>query len=564
MKKLFLILSISILLVFQLQAQSQRFVMFEEFTNASCGPCAAQNPGFDALLNANSTKCTSIKYHTSWPGQDPMYTHNPTDVGTRVSYYGVNGVPYALMDGTGQSGSSYFGAPANVTQSKINTEYAIPSPFDLFINQRLSAGNDTIFVTILGKATDNVSGTLAFHCGVIEKHIHYASAPGNNGEKDFYNVMKKMLPSSAGTPLQASFNAGDYFVMELYWKLANVYTISELSVVGFIQDVQTKAVYQAAITSITPITGMVYQNDIELSSIGNVLPSYCEPTFAPKFSLRNNGSVQVSSVEIKYKVNNEAESTYNYSGSLGFLDIAEISLPNINFNILNNNILKIYGVSVNGNADDYNRNDTITFAFPKAAMATTTVTLLLKTDNAPQESTWDIKDLAGNVVASGGPYTQAAHTYTTNVPLDYGKCYEFTMYDAGDNGVCCNNGVGFYKLSSGSTTIRSGTAFGSSQTSQFYTESNVGMDIPDAVSLSIQPNPVHDKTILSFTNNINENVKIQVFNMQGVRVMSLPEKVYGSGAHEITLDCSSLTSGTYNLMMTAGTKVFTKRISVIR
>jgi hypothetical protein len=34
--------------------QSQRFVMFEEFTNASCGPCASQNPAFDALLSANA------------------------------------------------------------------------------------------------------------------------------------------------------------------------------------------------------------------------------------------------------------------------------------------------------------------------------------------------------------------------------------------------------------------------------------------------------------------------------------------------------------------------------
>ena len=43
-------------------SQSQRFIMFEEFTQASCGPCAQQNPAFDALLQANASKCTSIKY----------------------------------------------------------------------------------------------------------------------------------------------------------------------------------------------------------------------------------------------------------------------------------------------------------------------------------------------------------------------------------------------------------------------------------------------------------------------------------------------------------------------
>ena len=42
-------------------AQNQRLVLAEEFTNASCGPCAAQNPAFDALLSANPTKITAVK-----------------------------------------------------------------------------------------------------------------------------------------------------------------------------------------------------------------------------------------------------------------------------------------------------------------------------------------------------------------------------------------------------------------------------------------------------------------------------------------------------------------------
>ena len=48
--------------------QAQRLVLFEEFTQASCGPCASQNPAFNTLLDANATKAVSIKYQTSWPG----------------------------------------------------------------------------------------------------------------------------------------------------------------------------------------------------------------------------------------------------------------------------------------------------------------------------------------------------------------------------------------------------------------------------------------------------------------------------------------------------------------
>jgi hypothetical protein len=561
MKKKYLIITLLITLTVSVFSQSQRLVLFEEFTNASCPPCASQNPAFDNLLAANTNKCTSIKYHTDWPGTDPMNAQNKPDVATRVSFYAVSGVPYAVMDGTPVAGSSYIGAPANVTQAKIDAAYAIPSPFELSINQHLSPGNDTLYVTMLGKATAAVSGALVAQCGIIEKHIHFNSPPGNNGEKDFYNVMKKMLPTATGTPIPTTFQAGDYFVLEFAWKLANVYTISELSVVGFIQDIQTKAVLQAANTSETPITG-VYQNDLELSGLNNVLLSYCEPSFSPQFELRNNGSVPLSSAEIKYKVNNEPDATYQYTGNLGFLDRATINLPTVNFIIENNNKLKIYGVSVNGVNDEYTKNDTINYSFAMAGQSGTQATVLIKTDNNPGETTWEIKDIQGNLVAAGGPYTLASHSYTTNVDLSFGTCYEFTIFDAGGNGVCCTNGIGFYRLSSGGVTLASGNSFGSSQTSQFYSLGNVGNTERDAASFSVYPNPAWQKTTFSFTNAVAEQVSVAVYNMQGTVVINLPAKAYSSGQHETDLDCSKLSPGVYNIRLTAGNKVFNEKITV--
>jgi hypothetical protein len=55
----------------------QRLVLLEHFTQASCGPCASQNPALNALLDNNTTKVVAIKYQTSWPGTDPMNAANP-------------------------------------------------------------------------------------------------------------------------------------------------------------------------------------------------------------------------------------------------------------------------------------------------------------------------------------------------------------------------------------------------------------------------------------------------------------------------------------------------------
>ena len=97
----------------------------EEFTQASCPPCAVTNPGFNALLDANSDKIVSIKYQTSWPGFDPMNLHNPTQVQTRVTYYNVTGVPNAEEDG-----NAFNDHPGVFEQSDIDSRYVVPSPFE--------------------------------------------------------------------------------------------------------------------------------------------------------------------------------------------------------------------------------------------------------------------------------------------------------------------------------------------------------------------------------------------------------------------------------------------------
>jgi len=538
-------------------AQSQRFVLFEEFTQASCAPCADANPAFNALLNSNTAKCTSIKYQTNWPGYDPMNLQNPADVAARVSYYGVTGVPDVVMDD-----NAYHGSPQGVNQTKINTEYAKPSSFELYINQQLSPANDSIYITMLGQATEAVSASLVAQCVVIEKHIHFNSAPGSNGEKDFYHVMKKMLPSASGSVLPTSFQPGDYFVLQFAWKLANVYDINELSVVGFIQNAQTKNVLQAANTSDTPITGL-FQNDLTVLNTGKLLASYCDPVLEPIFDLQNNGSLPLTSAEIKYTINNGPELTYQWTGNLGFLQKTEILLPPAEYTVQPANVLKIYGVSTNGGSDEYPKNDTVVYPFASAPTIGSQVTVYIKTDKKPEETTWFIKDMEGNTLASGGPYTEQQHVYTTVIDLAYGTCYEFSIFDAGGNGLCCVNGSGFYKVFNGNVTVSQANTFGSSIVNQFYSLSGVGMnETPDAASFSVYPNPAWQKTTISFTNAAKEQVTVLVYNMQGAVVLNLPVKEYVNGQHEIGLDCSKLTPGVYSIRLTAGSKVFTEKITI--
>ena len=225
--------------------KSTRKVLLEEFTNASCAPCAAANPAINQLILANPSKLAAIKYQTNWPGADPMNAHNPGEVDTRVGFYQVNAVPHSVIDGVSLSG--------HPSQSSINAAFAVPSPFIILVNHQVSAGQITVNATI--KKTDLATGNLVVFIGVIEKYIHFASAPGTNGETDFYRVMKKMLPGDNGTPLN-NLNIGETQTITESWTLANVYDESQLSAVVWVQSIDDREIFQAEMSE--PNTSNVF------------------------------------------------------------------------------------------------------------------------------------------------------------------------------------------------------------------------------------------------------------------------------------------------------------------
>ena len=147
------IVSTLLVCLFSVAAFGQnRLVLVEHFTQASCGPCASQNPALKTLLDANATKVVALKYQTSWPGVDPMNAANPTEAAARVQYYNVTGVPNSVMDGSGP------GSPGTiVTTSTINNRYNTAAPLNISASHQWTAGYDSIqigvFVANAGTAT---------------------------------------------------------------------------------------------------------------------------------------------------------------------------------------------------------------------------------------------------------------------------------------------------------------------------------------------------------------------------------------------------------------------------
>ncbi len=115
--------------------------------------------------------------------------------------------------------------------------------------------------------------------------------------------------------------------------------------------------------------------------------------------------------------------------------------------------------------DDPNDNDP---CVPVDCPDCTDVTIEIVLDNYPGETTWEIVDDSGAIIASGGPYGSfpTGSTVTSNVCLNEG-CYDFTIFDSYGDGICCGYGFGSYSVYDANNTYASGGNFDFSETTNF-------------------------------------------------------------------------------------------------
>lgn len=532
MKKLTLIVaSLLMLICLKINAQNERILLLESFTNTGCGPCAAYNPGMDALIANNADKVVAIKYHVNWPSSaDPMYLHNTADNGARVSYYGVTSVPHVVVDGNRFSGNS-----GNITQAIINQLSVIESPLQLRLSYEVNEAQNLITVHVMGRASAAVQGNLKLFVGVIEKELHFTSAPGPNGERDFYDVMKKLLPSSSGMVI-GDLEADGYFAYSFSWELANIYYMDQLSAIAWVQNNTTKEVIQScgASESIEPF----FSDEASVSNLVDVKSVSCSGILDnPKVLLSNFGSNPLTSAELDVLVNGELLKTVAWTGNLAVFGSEVVELGEVSFPVEDENKLEVKIKSVNGTADEAPSNDVVSYNFNGApATVGKVLKLTIRTDSNPQETTWAVTNTStGEIVLQGGPYDQAGHNYTETLDIIGDGCYDLTIYDAGGDGLV----GGFYGLKAGGTTLFSGDEFADFESNEFSYE--VTADVEDGLNqmTSVYPNPTSG--LLNIVCEGKQNVTL--YNMVGQCVfegvvdgwMQIDMKAYGVGIYAVQI-----------------------------
>jgi hypothetical protein len=295
-------------------AQAPKYVLFEHFTQASCGPCAAQNPAFETnILQANPGTVRHIAYHTSWPGVDPMYNYNSTEVNTRTSFYNVTGVPFVALLGNQKTGN-----PGAFTQGDIDEQFAMGSPIKIVVSEVDNGTTRTVTVDV--KTVGTVpTGSYTIRTAVVEDPINYSSPPGSNGETHFPNVFRKMLPNIAGDAITPAAVGSSVTFTYTYnedpaWNLANI------KVIAFVQNNSTKEVINVGST-FDPVINYTLSSPAAQVQAGS-------PAGTTSFSLTSSNTGNASE-QFTYTLTSTAPANWNANfmiGSATYTSTATVSV----------------------------------------------------------------------------------------------------------------------------------------------------------------------------------------------------------------------------------------------
>ncbi len=331
--------------------------------------------------------------------------------------------------------------------------------------------------------------------------------------------------------------------------------------VGFVQNSNSKAVHQSGVGSEEPFEAL-FDVDATPAGITNLTSTTCLSKFSPEVTIANFGANNLTSMDIYYSVNGGDEQMYSWSGNVAYLSLSNVLLPEIEYDLMEENQLKVYFSNTNGTGDEYPANDTLYFNFDRSIVVPESVSLIIKLDNNPEETTWEIINADDEIVFEGGPYTTPNGFISLSLEFEVTDCYKFTIYDAGENGISL---PGFFSLFKGSTQILTGSNFGAEASQMFLGEAPVGtIEVAMDVDVNVYPNPVLGSGIISFFLPQQSEVQIDITNQLGQKINTISNKVLMAGKHDIPFGTEDIPQGFYFVNVKIGAENNIHKISVIK
>jgi hypothetical protein len=592
-----------------------RLVLVEKFTSWTCGPCASNNPIINGWLDAqDSDRVVSLAYHMNWPapGNDGFYHYNPNDNTIRRTFYGVNSIPQARMDGILNIQPPYN---ASTLTSLFNTRTNLLTPVTVVVTD--SAYGDSILIRAriyCEVMLPNPSVTVQF--AVYEKTIQFSSPPGTNGETVFKSVMRRMPVTANGESLNL-LPGQTYIIERRIWR-DPIWQTAQTRFMVFLQQGQEILAAAQPTNNFTliPITGYksvpqgvssteTYQLSIPVTTTGYnspvTLTAEVDPpqaginvsfpggnvinTFPSTFNIQVSSSASVPVGVYRIIVTGTNTNNKVHKTSVSFLVgknyiIVQANRSNLKFAV---NGTEYTGARV----FDWNlgSSQTLSAVSPQTFGSTRYVYLnwsnggdssqVITVNNNVNTYTVNYKTQFRLIttatpsgipvtITGGGLFYDSASTVNFSVsPLQLmynGFMYYFQRWNG--------NGNGSYSGTNPSPTIQIHNVV--SQTAVYDTIvpfgiKNLNLGVPVSYYLHQNyPNPFNPVTTVKFDIPQSGFTTVKIYDILGSEIATVYEGELSAGYYEAVVNASGIASGIYFYRLQSGTFSSVKRMVVIK
>jgi hypothetical protein len=536
-------------------------VILEEFTGVNCVFCPQGHVIANNIKNADPNNVFLINIHvggfaTPNAGQPDFRTSFGTAIANQsgLTGYPAGTVNRSVFAGLQQGAAGTTAMSRNNWSSASTTTKGQASYVNVALQASINVQTNVLTVTVESYYTGTSPVAInKLNIALLQNNTLGPQTGGNMGNN--YNHQHRlvhMLTGQWGTDI-TSTATGSFNTQTFTYTIPAAYNgipteLADMELVAFVSETQQKII--SGNGAKPTFTGLL-ANDVEVKSI---LPigEQCSSAFTPKVKIQNKSQNSLTSLAINYNFNGGANQVYNWTGNLAPMGITEVTLPASSFDLGPTNTLTVTLPS-----DNNNGNNTGNANFNKAAeTAETNITIKISTDQYGSETTWNLKNSAGTVVAQGGPYTDAgAGVYPqpdVNVTLPY-DCYTFQITDSYGDGMCCAYGNGGYQILANNVLIPglTGGNFGGGESKKFGVINPLSISDFELNAIRFYPNP----TTGIITISLLENASVSVIDLSGKQVMTSNLEM-----GDATLDMSSLTKGMYLIQIVGESYTKTEKV----
>jgi hypothetical protein len=246
----------------------------------------------------------------------------------------------------------------------------------------------------------------------------------------------------------------------------------------------------------------------------------------PVIEIRNAGKTTITKLEIEYGPKGGKKATYNWTGSLEFMEKEEVTLPVNDILFWDNPDELVFVATVknpNGQADENTENDTYNSSFKLPDTYDEPVVIQVRTNALPDYNSYTVKDVYGNVIVSRD--NMSANTLYYDTIYQTHGCYTFEFLDEGyglSYWAIPSHGNGFvrFRRSNGSLLKDFDPDFGEKIFYTFTMGFPLNVENPGFIhELDVYPNPAIDQATISIDGLIG-NYQLQMTDLTGKVIYS--------------------------------------------